>query len=251
MSYSSLDGVILVKRIIAFVVACLLCMVGITATATAQPFAQILRVQVQEGEVRLTFLVGHSGEVTCLVYEANESGQQGNLLQVAQWTVEEGGVYTKSLLVPSALGYVIHLGGSDVGVPKKVSLQQFYQSGAVRIGDNETTLTLLQKAPYLTNLTVTRDDTTVTPGDVVLPGDRIQANWDGVEYTGYAVVAGDADLNGTVNARDALAVLRHSVGKITLTDAAFESANFSQSGKIDAVVALNILKFAVGKVISL
>ncbi len=239
------------KRMISFVLACLLCVSGFVANAQSSPFVQLVEVQVQNQTMKLTFITGMAGEVTCLVYAANEKGTQGNLLQVAQWEIQGAGVYTKEVIVPSAVGYVVHLGGSDVGVPKKVAVGEEYRCGALRITKEETTVTLLQKAPYLTDVTITRGGDTVTPGDVVLPGDQINGMWEDFSYTGYAVVAGDVDLNGAVNAKDALVVLRYTVGKITLTPAAYESANFNQSDKIDAMVALNILKFSVGKLKSL
>lgn len=240
------------KRMIAFVLVGLLCFGVISAQAQTTPFAQILSGKAEQQTLSLTLRVGQAGEFTCLVYAAKENGEQGELLQVAQWQVQQAGIFTKDFAVtPCATGYVVHFGGSEVDVPKTVFLKGMYLSSALRIEGEETTETLPQKATHLKDIEITRGEHTVTPGDVVLPGDKITALYGEHPYIGYAVVAGDLDLNGGVNAKDALLVLRYAVGKITLTDAAFAAADFKQNGKIDAVSALNILKFSVGKLKSL
>ncbi len=58
---------------------------------------------------------------------------------------------------------------------------------------------------------------------------------------------GDVNMDDKVNASDALVVLRHAVGKATLSDIFHEIADVSGDGKINAVDALQILKKAVGK----
>ena len=239
------------KRLLCLAVCCLLLACSVTAKGQTQSFAQILQVQVQQQGLCLTLQVGQGGEYTCLIYEANEQGEQGNLLQVSQFSLEGAGVHTQTFLVSSCQGYMVHLGGGDVGIPKKVTVYKTYQSSAWRIEGQETTLTLQQNATHLTDLQVVRGEQTVTPGDVVLPGDQIVGYWDETPYVGYAVVAGDVDGNGQVNAKDALRVLRYSVGKIQFTPTEFTAADFSQSQKVDAVTALNILKFSVGKLKSL
>ncbi len=59
---------------------------------------------------------------------------------------------------------------------------------------------------------------------------------------------GDADMNGKVEAADALEVLRHVVGKINLTDQAAQMADVDGVGGINAVDALQILQHVVGKI---
>ena len=58
---------------------------------------------------------------------------------------------------------------------------------------------------------------------------------------------GDADLNGTVEAADALEVLRHVVSKTKLTDTAALVADVDGVGGIAALDALQILQHVVGK----
>ncbi len=61
------------------------------------------------------------------------------------------------------------------------------------------------------------------------------------------ITLGDVDANGTVNAVDALMVLRHAVGKLTLDNNQQTAANVNFDDKINAVDALWILQAAVGK----
>ena len=58
---------------------------------------------------------------------------------------------------------------------------------------------------------------------------------------------GDVNGDETVDAKDALEVLKASVGKVTLTEAQLLLANVDDSEKIDAKDALMILQYTVGK----
>lgn len=58
---------------------------------------------------------------------------------------------------------------------------------------------------------------------------------------------GDVNGDGDINAKDALAVLKISVGKLTPTDAQKAVADINGDGKSDAKDALEILKYVVGK----
>ncbi len=239
------------KRCVAFLIACLLFFSFSWVQAQTAPFVQILAGKVQNQTLSLTLRVGKAGEFTCLVYAANEKGEQGELLQVDEWNVEKAGIFTKEFSVASSQGYVVQVGGSDIELSKTVLFEDEYVSSAWRLEGEETTQTLPQDATHLTGVEISRNANSVTPGDVVLPGDKITATLGGNAYIGYAVVAGDVDLDGKVNAKDALLVLRHAVGKITLSQVQLAGADFKQNGKMDAVVALNILKFSVGKLKSL
>ncbi len=240
------------KQCVAFILVCFLCLGFFNAQAQTTPFVQILGGSVEGDSLTLTLRLGQAGTVTCLVYTANEKGEQEELLQVTQWDVQREGIHTKELPVsPSLLGYVVQLGGTGIDLPKTIRITDWYVCPALRIEGAETTETLTQNASHLTGVEITRNEHTVTPGDVVFPGDQISGLWGEAPYTGYAVVAGDVDLNGAVNAKDALQILRYAVGKTSLSEASLAAADFKQNGKIDAIAALNILKFAVGKLKSL
>ena len=236
---------------LCFFLACLLVLGFSQVFAQTTPYLQILAGSVENQSLSLTLRVGQAGEFTCLVYATNDKGEAGELLQVTQWQVQQAGIHKKEIAVTSANGYLVQVGGADIEIPKTIAMEKEYRSCAVRMEGKETTEILIQSASYLTGVEITRLDKTVTPGDVVLPGDKITAKWGDADYVGYAVVAGDVDLDGSVNAKDALLVLRCAVGKITLTQAQLAGADFKQNGKIDAVCALNILKFSVGKLKSL
>lgn len=61
---------------------------------------------------------------------------------------------------------------------------------------------------------------------------------------------GDVDGNDTINPADALEVLKHAVGKTTLTGSAFLSADVNRDADVTVLDALEILKFSVGKITS-
>lgn len=63
----------------------------------------------------------------------------------------------------------------------------------------------------------------------------------------------NGDLNGDdkINSSDALLVLQHSVGKITLDDTQKSCADVNKDGKINSSDALMILQYSVGKIDSL
>lgn len=62
------------------------------------------------------------------------------------------------------------------------------------------------------------------------------------------ITIGNPDGNNTINAADALLLLRYSVGKTTLTPAQRSAGDVDCSDQIDAVDALQILRMAVGKI---
>ena len=61
-----------------------------------------------------------------------------------------------------------------------------------------------------------------------------------------AYLYGDANGDFKINSIDALAVLQHSVGNITLKDKNLTQADVTKDGKINSLDALNILQFTVG-----
>ena len=60
--------------------------------------------------------------------------------------------------------------------------------------------------------------------------------------------AGDLDGDMRITANDALIVLQHTVGKMTLTDAQRRVSDVNKDGKVNAVDALMILQASVGKI---
>ncbi|MBQ1553569.1 MAG: dockerin type I repeat-containing protein, partial [Clostridia bacterium] len=57
---------------------------------------------------------------------------------------------------------------------------------------------------------------------------------------------GDVNLNGTVDASDALIVLRYAMNLITLTDEQLAVADMNGNGKVDATDAVLIMRYALG-----
>lgn len=65
------------------------------------------------------------------------------------------------------------------------------------------------------------------------------------------MLPGDINNDYKINSLDALLVLQHSVGSITLTDAEKKAADVTKDGSINSSDALQILQYAVGKLDSL
>lgn len=61
-----------------------------------------------------------------------------------------------------------------------------------------------------------------------------------------AYLYGDANGDFKINSIDALAVLQHSVGNITLKDKYYTQADVTKDGKINSLDALSILQYVVG-----
>jgi len=62
------------------------------------------------------------------------------------------------------------------------------------------------------------------------------------------ILYGDANLDGEVNSQDALVVLQHNVGKITLESIAFTSADVNYDNEVTSIDALIILQYGVAKI---
>ena len=74
----------------------------------------------------------------------------------------------------------------------------------------------------------------------------------GTDVTGTDVlVCGDVNGDKVVDAKDALEVLKVSVGKVQLTDAQADAADAYQDYKLDSKDALYILRYSVKKEASL
>lgn len=235
------------KRIVAFVLAGILCFCGITALAqTEKSILTVLSVTYTQEQLEIIcHVTGEVGQITCLVYSLTEKGQEDTLLQVREFNGTKNSVVTLTFSITEAShGYGIRIGGEKVMNPRKITLlsgnYEFpylpYVEGQTA-GTVKKSVAVLGQVALLRGQSALEDSQTVTPGDVV-----------GVEQTQYLLVRfGDVDADGRISAKDALQILRHSVQKITLTDMAFVAANWGQDDKIDAADALAILKFAVGK----
>ena len=78
---------------------------------------------------------------------------------------------------------------------------------------------------------------------------KVYRNYGNTKYYSLFVSDSVGDLNGDskIDAKDALEVLKASVGKVTLDDTKKSFADVNKDTKIDAKDALEILKYAVGK----
>ncbi len=191
-------------------------------------------------------------EITALVYSRLADGGQGNLLQVHQTSAPAEGVNTLSLAVESSIyGYWIHLGGTGINLPRRIPLQNTYQTAGLGYTDGQTAEQFIGTLAGLSQVSLSRGAQPLSGAQALLPGDTVTANLNGALIHAYAVIYGDVNLDRAVNAVDALQVLRHAVGKITLTEASLAAADFRQDGVINAVNALEILQFAVGKIAGL
>lgn len=72
----------------------------------------------------------------------------------------------------------------------------------------------------------------------------------GGDYAVKQYKLGDVDDNGDITPADALEVLKHAVGKITLTGNPFLAADVNKDTDVTVVDSLEILKFSVGKITS-
>ena len=69
------------------------------------------------------------------------------------------------------------------------------------------------------------------------------------EFTYYVpYTPGDVNDDGAINSLDALEVLKHSVGKITLEDSHFLAGDVDHNNSVNALDALLILQYSVGKI---
>lgn len=60
--------------------------------------------------------------------------------------------------------------------------------------------------------------------------------------------SGDVNSDGNIDSSDALLVLQHSIGQITLKDEKFTCADVNKDNNINSFDALAILQYAVGQI---
>ena len=72
-----------------------------------------------------------------------------------------------------------------------------------------------------------------------------------VKVTKAKITLGDVTNDGAVNSSDALAVLQHSVGQISLTGNKFTAGDVDKNGTINSSDALKILQYSVGQISAL
>jgi hypothetical protein len=263
------------KKLICIFLAMLLFCVPVLAEQ-ASPVLTILKGECVQNTLTVWYcLYGRvSGqEVTALVYDGQE-----NLLSVHQQTVKEDGVNSITVsFTKSYPEYRVVLGGTDISRPRQIvlSANSGYEASAIPFTEGMNAGQLLAYLKGMTDLGAFREieipktDVTntdiVTPDevaptvpdvtmtalsdqDLLLPGDWIEGNLAGSSLGLFTVINGDVDLNGKVDAADALLVLRYAVGKGNLSELGLVAANPTGQSPINAAHALSILQYAVGKI---
>ena len=243
------------KRIITFLFAVVLFCTASVSVAAQTPTVMILSCQTSADGVQVTYWLQNAAsdqQLTLLVYRQTDDGKQGKLLQVEQLSVSGDGTGVLNAAVPlDTEKVIVHLGGSYTTVSRNVAFTSVYTSPALFLTNEQTTEQLAAELTCLTDLAVTRNNQPLSLNETVQPGDEITGNFENGPCAFWAVIPGDVDLNGSVEAADALLVLRHTVGKVSLKDASLAAADFTQSGQVGAHSALRILQRIVGKAESL
>ncbi len=245
------------KRFICLLLSAVLIMVSAVSACGESSESRISFLSaVQSGTVlRVTYRVEQAVEeqqVTYLVYRQTAKGTRGDAVQAGQLSVTGNGVH--QMVIPVALweyGYQICLGATQTTADRFICLTAPFTAGGLFITKGQTVQQLTALLSPMTQVTVDRKGTVLGQTKTVKQGDAVTALSDEITYRFWAVIPGDVDLNGTVEATDALQILRHTVGKETLQDAALAAADFTQSGQVGAVQALQILRHTVGKVTAL
>lgn len=143
-------------------------------------------------------------------------------------------------------------------VPAQLTLQEnvplrFANENMIIINPVSTLPTAEQIKTYFKNsdsITVAMSNQSpIAPQDPVSTGSLVMLLQNGQPIdTRIMAVLGDVDGNGSINASDALAILKHAVHKEILTGPALAAAHSSGNDTISAADALQVLKFAVQKI---
>lgn len=243
------------KRILMFLLAMVLVFTASVSVAAQTPTVMILACKTSVDGVDVTYWLQDAvsdQQLTVLVYRQTDDGKQGELLQVEQRSVSGSATGVLNIAVPLATQKVIvHLGGSYTTASRNVACSSNYTSPALFLAKEQTVEQLTEKLSSVTDLAVMRNGQSLSAQQTVQVGDEITGKMGNTPCAFWAVLPGDVDLNGAVEAADALQILRHTVGKVTLKNANLAAADFTQSGQVGAHSALRILQRIVGKVDSL
>ncbi|HOZ54627.1 MAG TPA: SH3 domain-containing protein [Clostridia bacterium] len=89
---------------------------------------------------------------------------------------------------------------------------------------------------------ITKNSTSLGDTEMVATGDVIKIG----NTTHTIIKKGDTNGDGVVNTIDALRVLKHDVGKISITGDLLKSCDINSDGSVNTIDALRLLKFDVG-----
>ncbi len=229
------------------------CMLPVGASAQTAPVLTLLHLCHTQQGLSVTYrLTGwdDASQLTCRIYEGNEE----RLVWIDQFNTK-GGVQTKVFSLSGCEdGYSVSFGGTGIVTPRTVFLPDGseYTSPGTVYTQGVTAGAWAEEFAGLTDVQVTRGGETLNPTDPVMQGDVVQGVLPcGTKVSFYGVVYGDVNGDGKINAVDALMILQHAVGKITLSAPAVAAADPTGSGKVNAGNALAVLQFAVGKISAL
>ena len=147
----------------------------------------------------------------------------------------------KKLAIADGKAIVEHYGLKLKEVPKNKNIKMDDENKIITIAPAQTIEdlnTFLGKKDY----SIVDSDGNST--DKLATGSKLT-----IDSKTYRIIKmGDVDGDGKLKAADALKVLKHSMGTITLEDVFLKAADTIADGKIKANDALNILKYSMGVV---
>ena len=252
------------KQRILSIVMCFVLLLALPLTAGAEeamatdPTVQIVSVLGGEDEVKVIFLFNNPQEgqkVTVLCEQVGSDPQTGEgLLYVGEWDNIAQGINVFTFPVDSTGtqgSYRVILGGSNVTHPSSFTFTfgAAAEQGGIAIGLNITCGQLLEQMGFTTDdgMAVIRvDDQPLGMEDIVPSGAVLTIQIDSMEITSLLYVAGDVNLDGAINAGDALLVLQHSVQLVTLDRIPSYAADVNFDSNINASDALLVLQYSVG-----
>ncbi len=243
------------KRVFSILLVLLLfCLPVTSAFAAVERGPELTILLAESGEEGLAVTLRFTrlpagGQATLLLYD----DETNELLFVAQTPAAEG-VQTLALTpLKAAARLRLQVGASDLANYRSVTfaVNSGYAASAVGFLPGQRAGEWLQSLE-LPGAALTRGGNPLGDNEPMQPGDMLAAkNATGAQLNLPVVAFGDVNTDGSVNAADALQVLRAAVGKATLSPLALAAADFRQQQTVNAATALLILRFAVGKIPSL